>query len=84
MSEFEVHSPTVFIPDTPVPTGVANRAKQTLPAGLEVRKSSIPDSGMGVFNKGDAVPAGAHFGPYQGELVDRKEAMNSAYSWVVS
>lgn len=64
--------------------GVADRARQTLPSGLEIQKSSIPDSGLGVFNKGQTVPVGAHFGPYQGQMVDREEAMNSVYSWVVS
>ncbi|XP_060793225.1 histone-lysine N-methyltransferase PRDM9-like isoform X2 [Neoarius graeffei] len=79
----EVHGPAVFITDTPVPMGVTDRAKQTLPPGLEIRKSSIPNAGLGVFNKGETVPVGAHFGPYQGELVDREEAMNSGYSWVI-
>ncbi|MCJ8750215.1 hypothetical protein PDJAM_G00259980 [Pangasius djambal] len=63
--------------------GVADRARQTLPPGLEIQKSSIPDAGLGVFNKGETVPVGAHFGPYQGELADREEAMNSGYSWVI-
>ncbi|MCI4377969.1 hypothetical protein PGIGA_G00209510 [Pangasianodon gigas] len=79
----EVHGPPLFIPDTPVPMGVPDRARQTLPPGLEIRKSGIPDAGLGVFNKGETVPVGAHFGPYQGELVDREEAMNSGYSWVM-
>lgn len=79
----EVHGPPIFIPDSPVPMGVAERARRTLPAGLEVLESSIPDAGLGVFNTGQTVPVGAHFGPYQGELVDGKEAMNSSYSWVI-
>ncbi|XP_053089825.1 histone-lysine N-methyltransferase PRDM7 isoform X1 [Pangasianodon hypophthalmus] len=79
----EVHGLPLFIPDTPAPMGVPDRARQTLPPGLEIRKSGIPDAGLGVFNKGETVPVGAHFGPYQGELVDREEAMNSGYSWVV-
>ncbi|KAK3506501.1 hypothetical protein QTP70_003230, partial [Hemibagrus guttatus] len=78
----EVHGPAVFIPDTPVPMGVTDRARRTLPSGLEIQKSGIPDAGLGVFNKGETVPVGAHFGPYQGELVDSEEAMNSGYSWV--
>ncbi|KAG7331427.1 hypothetical protein KOW79_005396 [Hemibagrus wyckioides] len=78
----EVHGPALFIPDTPVPMGVTDRARQTLPPGLEIRKSGIPDADLGVFNKGETVPVGAHFGPYQGVLVDREEAMNSRYSWV--
>ncbi|XP_053502367.1 histone-lysine N-methyltransferase PRDM7-like [Ictalurus furcatus] len=79
----EVHGPALFILDTPVPMGVADRARQTLPPGLEIQKSGIPDAGLGVFNKGETVPVGTHFGPYQGELVDREEAMNSVYSWVI-
>ncbi|KAM9501528.1 uncharacterized protein Hap1MRO34_011841 isoform 1-T1 [Clarias gariepinus] len=80
----EVHGSPLFIPDTPVPRGVSDRARQTLPPGLEIQESSIPDAGLGVFNKGETVPIGAHFGPYQGELVDREEAMHSEYSWVIS
>lgn len=64
--------------------GVADRARRTLPPGLEIRKSGIPGAGLGVFNKDETIPVGAHFGPYQGELVDQEEAMNSNYSWVVS
>ncbi|KAF5881725.1 histone-lysine N-methyltransferase PRDM9-like, partial [Clarias magur] len=79
----EVHGSPLFIPDTSVPMGVSDRARQTLPTGLEIQESSIPDAGLGVFNKGETVPVGAHFGPYQGELVDREEAMNSEYAWVI-
>ncbi|KAM9501526.1 uncharacterized protein Hap1MRO34_011825 isoform 2-T2 [Clarias gariepinus] len=79
----EVHGSPLFIPDTPVPMGVSDRARQTLPPGLEIQESSIPDAGLGVFNKGETVPVGAHFGPYQGELVDREEAINSGYSWAI-
>ncbi|XP_062850809.1 histone-lysine N-methyltransferase PRDM9-like [Trichomycterus rosablanca] len=79
----ELHGPPLFIPDTPAPTGVPDRARLTLPPGLELRQSSVPAAGLGVFNRSDTVPLGAHFGPYQGELVDREEAMNSPYSWVI-
>lgn len=80
----EVHGPPLFIADTPVPMGTPDRAMLTLPPGLEVGKSDIPDAGLGVFSKGAAIPLGAHYGPCEGDLVDREEAMNSAYSWVVS
>ncbi|KAF7709967.1 zinc finger protein 260-like isoform X2 [Silurus meridionalis] len=79
----EVHGPALFIPDTPVPMGIADRATHTLPPGLEIGKSGLPDAGLGVFNKGDTVPVGAHFGPYQGELVDQEEALSSGYSWLM-
>lgn len=84
INKCEVHGPAHFIIDTPVTMGVIDRARQTLPPCLEVRQSGIPDAGLGVFNKGETVPVGAHFGPYQGDLVDREEAVNSGYSWVVS
>lgn len=84
INKCEVHGPTVFIYDTSVPMGVTDRARQTLPPCLEVRQSGIPGAGLGVFNNGETVPVGAHFGPYQGDLVDREEAMKSGYSWVVS
>ncbi|XP_062847644.1 histone-lysine N-methyltransferase PRDM9-like [Trichomycterus rosablanca] len=84
INKCEVHGPALFISDTLVPMGVANRARKTLPPGLEVQTSTIPDAGLGVFNKGETpVQVGAHFGPYQGELVDREEAMNSGYSWMI-
>lgn len=80
----EIHGPALFIPDTPVQIGLEGRARQTLPSRLKIQTSNIPDAGLGVFNMGETVPIGAHFGPYQGELVARQEAMNSRYSWVVS
>ncbi|XP_027012391.2 histone-lysine N-methyltransferase PRDM9-like isoform X1 [Tachysurus fulvidraco] len=83
VNKCEVHGPALFIPDIPVPIGVADRARRTLPLGLEIRKSDVPDAGLGVFNKGETLPVGAHFGPYQGDPVDREEAMNSGYSWVI-
>ncbi|KAM9486975.1 uncharacterized protein Hap1MRO34_006853 [Clarias gariepinus] len=79
----EVHGSPHFIADTPVPMGVCDRARQTLPPCLEIQDSSIPGAGLGVFNNGETVPVGAHFGPYQGELVEQEEAMNSEYSWVI-
>lgn len=84
INECEVHGPALFIPDNPVPLGVPDRARQTLPPGLEVQQSGIPNAGLGVFNMGETVPVGVHFGPYQGDLVDCEEAINSDYSWVVS
>ncbi|XP_046696244.1 histone-lysine N-methyltransferase PRDM9-like [Silurus meridionalis] len=84
INKCELHGPPLFIPDTPVLIGVWDRARQTLPPFLEIRKSDIPDAGLGVFNTGGTVPVGVHFGPYEGELVDREEAMKSGYSWVIS
>lgn len=63
----DVHGSALFIPDTPVPLGVTDRARQTLPPGLEIWESSIPHVGQG-----ETVSVGAHFRPYPGELVERK------------
>ncbi|XP_046713705.1 histone-lysine N-methyltransferase PRDM9-like isoform X1 [Silurus meridionalis] len=83
INKCEIHGPALFIPDTPVPLGVPDRARQTLPPDLVVQESSISDAGLGVFNMGETIPVGAHFGPYQGDVVDCEEAMNSGYSWVI-
>ncbi|XP_062843219.1 zinc finger protein 665-like [Trichomycterus rosablanca] len=84
INKCEVHGPPVFISNTLVPLGVTNRARRTLPPGLEVRESSIPDAGLGVFNNGETILVGTHFGPYEGEPADKEEAMNSGYSWLIS
>lgn len=63
--------------------GFPQRAIQTLPPSLGIGRSGN-SACVGVFNKGQVVPVGMHFGPYEGELVNREDAMNSEYSWVVS
>uniref|UniRef100_A0A4W5R010 SET domain-containing protein n=1 Tax=Hucho hucho TaxID=62062 RepID=A0A4W5R010_9TELE len=83
MKECELHGTAYFVPDIPAPLGVPDRARHTLPSGLEVRTSGIPEAGLGVFNQGNTVPAGAHYGPYEGEITDKDRAMESGYSWVV-
>ncbi|XP_031419490.1 histone-lysine N-methyltransferase PRDM9-like isoform X4 [Clupea harengus] len=83
LDECGVHGPPNFISDTPAPVGVPDRARLTLPPGLVVRESNIPNAGLGVFNQGQTVPRGAHFGPYEGEVTDRDEAIESGYSWMI-
>uniref|UniRef100_A0A4W5R7D3 SET domain-containing protein n=1 Tax=Hucho hucho TaxID=62062 RepID=A0A4W5R7D3_9TELE len=83
MKECELHGTAYFVPDIPAPLGVPDRARHTLPSGLEVRTSGIPEAGLGVFNQGNTVPAGAHYGPYEGEITDKDRAMESGYSWVI-
>ncbi|XP_042175438.1 histone-lysine N-methyltransferase PRDM9 isoform X2 [Oncorhynchus tshawytscha] len=83
IEECELHGPPLFIPDTPAPLGAPDRARLTLPLGLEVRTSAIPGAGLGVFNHGHSVTQGTHYGPYEGELTNTELAMESGYSWVI-
>ncbi|XP_019912291.2 histone-lysine N-methyltransferase PRDM9-like isoform X2 [Esox lucius] len=83
MEECELHGPPIFIPDTPAPPGVPDRARLTLPPGMEIMTSGIPGAGLGVFNQGVTVALGTHYGPYEGENIDKDQAMESGYSWVI-
>lgn len=64
--------------------GVPQRALLTLPQGLVIGRSTAPGAALGVFNQGQIVPIGMHFGPFDGEISSMEKALESAYSWVVS
>nr|XP_046232608.1 histone-lysine N-methyltransferase PRDM9-like [Scatophagus argus]XP_046232609.1 histone-lysine N-methyltransferase PRDM9-like [Scatophagus argus]XP_046232610.1 histone-lysine N-methyltransferase PRDM9-like [Scatophagus argus] len=72
-----------FILDFPTSTGVPQRALLTLPYGLMIGRSSIPSAGIGVINHGPVVSPGMHFGPYEGEMTTRENAMESDFSWEI-
>ncbi|XP_056153039.1 histone-lysine N-methyltransferase PRDM9 [Lampris incognitus] len=72
-----------FILDSPTTMGVPQRALLTLPHGLMIGRSSIPNAGLGVINQGPTVTPGMHFGPYEGEVTTRENAITSDFSWEI-
>ena len=79
----DAHGPPTFVKDSVVERGHANRSALTLPPGLSIKLSGIPEAGLGVWNEASHLPLGLHFGPYEGQITDDKEAINSGYSWLV-
>lgn len=72
-----------FILDFSTSLGVPQRALLTLPYNLVIGRSSIPGAGVGVINYGLVVSPGMHFGPYEGEVITRENALESDFSWEV-
>uniref|UniRef100_A0A3B1KKE2 PR domain containing 9 n=1 Tax=Astyanax mexicanus TaxID=7994 RepID=A0A3B1KKE2_ASTMX len=83
VDQCEVHGPPVFTSDSYTLTGIPQRALLTLPQGLVIGRSTSPGAGLGVFNQGQALPAGMHFGPLDGEQTTKEKALESAFSWVI-
>ncbi|KAJ0016165.1 hypothetical protein NQD34_014455 [Periophthalmus magnuspinnatus] len=73
-----------FILDFPTVMGVPQRALLTLPFGLMIGRSSIPNAGVGVINHGPTLSPGMHFGPYEGEVVAKEDALSSNFSWEIN
>ncbi|KAM7060123.1 histone-lysine N-methyltransferase PRDM7-like [Molossus nigricans] len=79
-----VHGPPTFIKDSAVDRGHPNHSALTLPPGLRIRASGIPEAGLGVWNEASDLPVGLHFGPYEGQITEDEEAANSGYSWLIT
>ncbi|KAM8813874.1 histone-lysine N-methyltransferase PRDM9-like [Rhynchonycteris naso] len=80
----DMHKPPTFVKDTEVDKGHPNHAALTLPPGLRIRPSGIPEAGLGVWNEASALPVGLHFGPYEGQITEDEEAANNGYSWQIT
>ncbi|XP_066129973.1 histone-lysine N-methyltransferase PRDM9-like [Saccopteryx bilineata] len=80
----DVHGPPTFVKDCAVDKGHPNHAALTLPPGLRIRASGIPEAGLGVWNEASALPVGLHFGPYEGQITEDEEAGNNRYSWLIT
>ncbi|XP_073933902.1 histone-lysine N-methyltransferase PRDM9-like [Castor canadensis] len=78
------HGPPTFVKDNVVDKGHYNRSALSLPSGLRIRPSSIPEAGLGVWNESSDLPLGLHFGPYEGQITEDEEAANSGYSWMIT
>uniref|UniRef100_A0A8C3WB77 PR/SET domain 7 n=1 Tax=Catagonus wagneri TaxID=51154 RepID=A0A8C3WB77_9CETA len=78
------HGPPTFVKDCAVDKGHPNRSALTLPPGLRIGPSGIPEAGLGVWNEACDLPLGLHFGPYEGQVTDDEEAANSGYSWLIT
>ncbi|XP_076844041.1 histone-lysine N-methyltransferase PRDM9 isoform X2 [Brachyhypopomus gauderio] len=82
VDECEVHGAPLFTHDSPTPSGIPQRALLTLPPGLVIGRSTA-GAGLGVFNQGQVVPLGMHFGPLDGEVTSKEKALDSAHAWVI-
>ncbi|XP_066099742.1 histone-lysine N-methyltransferase PRDM9-like [Saccopteryx bilineata] len=80
----DVHGPPTFVKDSAVDKGHPNHAALTLPPGLRIGPSGIPEAGLGVWNEASALPVGLHFGPYKGQITEDEEAGNNGYSWLIT
>ncbi|XP_053514661.1 histone-lysine N-methyltransferase PRDM7-like isoform X2 [Artibeus jamaicensis] len=78
-----VHGPPTFVKDSAVDKGHPHRSALTLPPGLRIGPSGIPEAGLGVWNEAADLPVGLHFGPYEGHITEDEEAAKSRYSWLV-
>ncbi|XP_017289035.1 histone-lysine N-methyltransferase PRDM9 [Kryptolebias marmoratus] len=77
---YTINGPS-FVLDFPTSLDVPQRALLTLPFGLMIGRSSIPGAGVGVINFGPVLSPGMHFGPFEGELITRENALTSDFSW---
>ena len=57
--------------------GHANHAALTLPPGISIRPSGLPEAGLGVWNVVSDLPLSLHFGPYEVQITDDAEAAKS-------
>ncbi|XP_036925467.1 histone-lysine N-methyltransferase PRDM9-like, partial [Sturnira hondurensis] len=79
-----VHGSPTFVKNCAADKGHPHRSALTLPPGLRIGPSCIPEAGLGVWNQAADLPVGLHFGPYEGHITEDEEAAKSRYSWLIA
>ncbi|XP_036919443.1 histone-lysine N-methyltransferase PRDM9-like isoform X1 [Sturnira hondurensis] len=79
-----VHGSPTFVKDSAMDKGHPHHSALTLPPGLRIGPSGIPEAGLGVWNEAADLPMGLHFGPYEGHITEDEEAAKSRYSWLIA
>ncbi|XP_069101761.1 zinc finger protein 85-like isoform X2 [Argopecten irradians] len=81
-----VHGPLNIVEDTQIvdiKLKEKDRSLHTLPVGLSVRESSIPNAGLGVWSDHEILTR-TRFGPYKGvETQDLDKAHSTGYAWQI-
>ncbi|XP_031563369.1 histone-lysine N-methyltransferase PRDM9-like [Actinia tenebrosa] len=83
------HGPLKAIPDNKLKENVDSAltaARASLPDFLEIKPSTIPDAGLGVFLKSGFIPNRSRFGPYRGtkvKLEDMADETDTSYVWEI-
>ncbi|XP_021342929.1 histone-lysine N-methyltransferase PRDM9-like [Mizuhopecten yessoensis] len=78
-----VHGPLVIVEDTTIKPKDKEQSLYTLPPGLCIRKSSIPNAGLGIWSDYRILPR-TRFGPYKGEKTqDLDKAHSTGYAWQI-
>ncbi|XP_045686766.1 histone-lysine N-methyltransferase PRDM9-like, partial [Phyllostomus hastatus] len=84
IDSYAMHGTPTFVKDSAVDKGHPHRSALTLPPGLRIGPSGIPEAGLGVWNEAADLPVGLHFGPYEGHITEDEEAAKSRYSWLIA
>ncbi|XP_037016387.2 histone-lysine N-methyltransferase PRDM9-like [Artibeus jamaicensis] len=79
-----VHELPAFVKDSAVDKGHPHHSALTLPPGLRIGPSCIPEAGLGVWNEAADLQVGLHFGPYEGHITEHEEAAKSRHSWLIA
>ena len=72
--------------DSATTSTVTNKALASVPEGMVVKESTIPNAGLGVFAT-QGFPIGSTFGPYSGDKIKGnvpKSGLDTSYMWEVS